>query len=108
MIETPKGVQKVDDIAAAHERVSTLVMGTSDLSRDLRSLHTRYMPCMHAATARSTLLCTLFDVSLMLYKICHACIHTAVHYTLWSILFDISFMLCLCTTAALAVVCSLS
>jgi citrate lyase beta subunit len=49
MIETPKGVQKVDDIAAAHERVSTIVLGTSDLSRDLRSLHTRY-PAMHAAT----------------------------------------------------------
>jgi 2-keto-3-deoxy-L-rhamnonate aldolase RhmA len=46
MIETPKGVQKVDDIAAAHERVSTIVLGTSDLSRDLRSLHTRYPLCM--------------------------------------------------------------
>eukprot|EP00953_Heterococcus_sp_UTEX-ZZ885_P033606 17462-Heterococcus_DN1.PRE.2 len=49
MIETPKGVQKVDDIAAAHERVSTIVLGTSDLSRDLRSLHTRdRMPLIYA------------------------------------------------------------
>mmetsp|Transcript_19181 Transcript_19181/g.28303 ORF Transcript_19181/g.28303 Transcript_19181/m.28303 type:complete len:323 (+) Transcript_19181:115-1083(+) len=40
-IETPKGVQNVDEIACAHPMLSVLVMGTSDLSRDLQCLHTR-------------------------------------------------------------------
>jgi citrate lyase subunit beta/citryl-CoA lyase len=36
MIETPKGVLAAAEIAAAHPRVTTLVMGTSDLSKDLQ------------------------------------------------------------------------
>jgi len=41
MIETPKGVLAAAEIAAAHPRVAALVMGTSDLSKDL---HVRDMP----------------------------------------------------------------
>eukprot|EP00611_Tribonema_gayanum_P023786 TRINITY_DN5080_c0_g1_i3.p2 TRINITY_DN5080_c0_g1~~TRINITY_DN5080_c0_g1_i3.p2 ORF type:complete len:303 (-),score=113.91 TRINITY_DN5080_c0_g1_i3:683-1591(-) len=41
LIETPKGVQNVDAIAAAHPRQSALVMGTSDLCRELHCLHTK-------------------------------------------------------------------
>jgi citrate lyase subunit beta/citryl-CoA lyase len=37
MIETPRGVLAVAEIAAAHERVIALVMGTSDLTKDLRA-----------------------------------------------------------------------
>lgn len=40
MIETPLGVTRANEIAAAHETVSALVMGTSDLSRDLQANHT--------------------------------------------------------------------
>ncbi len=40
MIETPKGVLAVERIAAAHPRVECLVLGTSDLTKDLRALHT--------------------------------------------------------------------
>lgn len=39
MIETPKGVLAAAEIAAAHPRVAALVMGTSDLTKDLRARH---------------------------------------------------------------------
>lgn len=41
MIETPKGVLAACDIAAADPRVGALVMGTSDLSKDLQILERR-------------------------------------------------------------------
>lgn len=40
MIETPLGVQQCAQIAAAHERVKVLVMGTTDLAKELRVAHT--------------------------------------------------------------------
>lgn len=40
MIETPKGVLDVRDVAAASPRVRCLVMGTSDLVKELRAAHT--------------------------------------------------------------------
>ena len=40
MIETPRGVLAVAEIAAASPRVSCLVAGTSDLVKDLRARHT--------------------------------------------------------------------
>lgn len=40
MIETPKGVLDVREVAAASERVGCLVMGTSDLVKELRAQHT--------------------------------------------------------------------
>lgn len=40
MIETPRGVQNVESIAAAHPRLNVLVMGTSDLAKELRVPHT--------------------------------------------------------------------
>jgi citrate lyase subunit beta/citryl-CoA lyase len=39
MIETPKGVLAAAEIAAAHPRVAALVMGTSDLTKDLGARH---------------------------------------------------------------------
>lgn len=39
MIETPKGVQNVEAIAQAHPRLRVLVMGTSDLAKELRIPH---------------------------------------------------------------------
>lgn len=36
MTETPRGVLALDDILAAHPRINVVVMGTSDLSRELR------------------------------------------------------------------------
>lgn len=40
MIETPKGVLAAAEIAAAHPRVAALVVGTSDLTKDLQARHT--------------------------------------------------------------------
>jgi citrate lyase subunit beta/citryl-CoA lyase len=40
MIETPRGVLAVNEIAGASPRLSCLVMGTSDLVKDLRGRHT--------------------------------------------------------------------
>ena len=41
MLETPRGVLAAAGIASAHPRVDALVMGTSDLTKDLRARHTR-------------------------------------------------------------------
>lgn len=40
MIETPKGVLHAERIAAAGDRLAVLVMGTSDLAKDLGASHT--------------------------------------------------------------------
>jgi len=40
MIETPKGVLNAQEIAAASDRLAVLVMGTSDLVKDLHAEHT--------------------------------------------------------------------
>ena len=41
MIETPRAVLRVAEIAAAHARLAGLVAGTSDLVKDLHARHTR-------------------------------------------------------------------
>jgi citrate lyase subunit beta/citryl-CoA lyase len=41
MMETPKGILRAEEIAGAHKRLSCLVMGTSDLAKDLHAEHTR-------------------------------------------------------------------
>ncbi|OQR91074.1 (3S)-malyl-CoA thiolesterase [Thraustotheca clavata] len=45
MIETPKGILNVDSIAQTHPRLSCLIAGTSDLSKELQCIVT---PCRHA------------------------------------------------------------
>jgi citrate lyase subunit beta/citryl-CoA lyase len=41
MVETPRGVLNATAIATAHPRVAAIVMGTSDLTKDLHARHTR-------------------------------------------------------------------
>ncbi len=41
MMETPKGMLRADEVAGADPRVACLVMGTSDLAKDLHAAHTR-------------------------------------------------------------------
>ena len=41
MMETPLGMLRAEEIANAHRRVACLVMGTSDLAKDLHAAHTR-------------------------------------------------------------------
>jgi len=40
MLETPRGVLACNEILQSHPRLAVAVMGTSDLTRDLRALHT--------------------------------------------------------------------
>jgi citrate lyase subunit beta/citryl-CoA lyase len=40
MIETPRAIQCIDAIATAHPRLTVIVMGTSDLAKELRVRHT--------------------------------------------------------------------
>lgn len=40
MAETPKGVLNIEEVTAAHDRLTVLMMGTSDLAKDLRVRHT--------------------------------------------------------------------
>ncbi|MFT4918689.1 MAG: citrate lyase subunit beta/citryl-CoA lyase [Zhongshania aliphaticivorans] len=40
MAETPRGILAVNEIAGAHERMGAIVLGTSDLAKDLRVPHT--------------------------------------------------------------------
>lgn len=40
MVETPRAIQAVDEIAAAHSRMSVIVVGTADLAKELRVVHT--------------------------------------------------------------------
>jgi citrate lyase subunit beta/citryl-CoA lyase len=41
MMETPKGILRAEEIAGATPRLGGLVMGTSDLAKDLHAAHTR-------------------------------------------------------------------
>ncbi len=40
MIETPRGVLNIEEIAFSSPHLTCLVMGTSDLAKDLRARHT--------------------------------------------------------------------
>lgn len=40
MIETPRALLRLEEIAGAHDRLEALVLGTSDLVKDLRGRHT--------------------------------------------------------------------
>jgi len=40
MMETPRGILRAEEIAAASDRLAVLVMGTSDLVKDLQAAHT--------------------------------------------------------------------
>lgn len=49
MIETPRGVLHVEEIADAGPRMAVLVMGTSDLAKDLHCAHTELrLPLLHS------------------------------------------------------------
>jgi citrate lyase subunit beta/citryl-CoA lyase len=72
MIETPRGVLRADAIASASERVGGLIMGTSDLTKDLRARHTR---------ERQPLL-TSFGLCLLAARACGVAILDGVHLDL--------------------------
>jgi citrate lyase beta subunit len=40
MMETPRGILRAEEIAGAHKRLATFIMGTNDLVKDMRARHT--------------------------------------------------------------------
>lgn len=40
MMETPKGILRVEEVAGSHPRLALFVMGTNDLVKDMRARHT--------------------------------------------------------------------
>jgi len=72
MIETPRGVLRAAEITAASKRVGGLIMGTSDLTKDLRARHTR---------ERQPLL-TSFGLCLLAARACGVAILDGVHLDL--------------------------
>jgi citrate lyase subunit beta/citryl-CoA lyase len=49
MMETPRGILAAEEIAQATPRLAGLIMGTSDLAKDLHCAHTRErLPLLHA------------------------------------------------------------
>lgn len=39
MLETPRGILRAEEIATSHDRLTTLVVGTNDLTKELRARH---------------------------------------------------------------------
>jgi citrate lyase subunit beta/citryl-CoA lyase len=65
MIETPKGVLDVREVAAASDRVHCLVMGTSDLVKELRARHTPSRSNLAYALQRCVLAAREADVDVL-------------------------------------------
>jgi len=65
MIETPKGVLAVAEIAQATPRLVGLVMGTSDLAKDLRCAHTPDRQPMQYALSHCLLVARAFGLAIL-------------------------------------------
>jgi citrate lyase subunit beta/citryl-CoA lyase len=65
MIETPRGVLDVERIAGASPRLATLVMGTSDLVKELRAKHTPDRAAVVGALSRCVLAARAFGLCVL-------------------------------------------
>lgn len=65
MIETPMGVLRVDEIAASSVRLGGLIMGTSDLAKDLGCAHTRLRLPMLASLSGCLLVARAYGLSIL-------------------------------------------
>ena len=65
MVETPRGVLRTELIANASPRVSCLVMGTSDLAKDLHAHHTRERIPMVMSLGHCLLVARAFGLSIL-------------------------------------------
>jgi citrate lyase subunit beta / citryl-CoA lyase len=61
MIETPRGVLGVEQLLASSQRVEVVVLGTSDLVKDLRARHTPDRRSVLAALSHCVLAARAFD-----------------------------------------------
>ncbi len=65
MVETPRGVLRAELIASASTRVSCLVMGTSDLAKDLHAHHTRDRVPMMLSLGHCLLVARAFGLTIL-------------------------------------------
>lgn len=65
MIETPRGVLYVNEIAKSTARLSCLVMGTSDLSKDLHARHTKLREPMLTSLSLCLLAARAYDLAIL-------------------------------------------
>ncbi len=61
MIETPRGVLGIEQILAGNPRIEVVVMGTSDLVKELRARHTDAREALLPALARCVLASRAYD-----------------------------------------------
>jgi citrate lyase subunit beta/citryl-CoA lyase len=65
MFETPRGILRAEQIAGAHPRLSVLVMGTSDLAKDLRVPHTPDRLGLLSALGTSVLVARAYGLDIL-------------------------------------------
>ncbi|HEY9080350.1 CoA ester lyase [Magnetovibrio sp.] len=65
MMETPLGILNAQDIGSASPRVGGLVMGTSDLAKDLRAAHTRERVPMQASLSHCLLVARAYGLAIV-------------------------------------------
>jgi citrate lyase subunit beta / citryl-CoA lyase len=65
MMETPLGILNAKEIAGASRRISCLVMGTSDLTKDLHARHTRERLPMLASLALCLLAARAYGLAIL-------------------------------------------
>ncbi len=65
MIETPLGVLRAEEIAASSAKIGCLVMGTSDLTVDLRARHTVDRVPMRHSLSHTILVARAYDLAVL-------------------------------------------
>jgi citrate lyase subunit beta/citryl-CoA lyase len=65
MMETPRGILAAEEIAGASRRLVGMVMGTSDLAKDLHCAHTRDRLPMHYALGRCVTVARAFGLAIV-------------------------------------------
>jgi citrate lyase subunit beta/citryl-CoA lyase len=65
MMETPLGILNAAQIASSHPRMAAMVMGTSDLAKDLRASHTRERLPMLASLGQCLLAARAYGLAIV-------------------------------------------
>jgi len=65
MMETPKGILRAEEIAGSSPRLGGLVMGTSDLVKDLHAAHTRMRLPMLVSLGHCLLAARAYDLAIL-------------------------------------------
>ena len=65
MLETPLGFLRAEEIATSHDRLTTLVIGTNDLVKDLRARHTTGRQPVMAALGMAILAARAYGLTIL-------------------------------------------